>query len=85
MTDEGYLGAYENENEIEVKVNKEIVEELLNYMVIADGVGFASLISLTDEEYQAIHQRLYERGIVSEFMQSVFEQAEAVLDERVGK
>lgn len=83
MSDEGYLGAYENENEIKVKVNKEIVEEMLNYMAKAD--GFAGLISLTDEEYQAIQKRLYEQGIVSDFMELVLEEAEAVLNERVGK
>ena len=65
MTDEAYLGAYDSEREIKVVINREILEDMLNYM--EEG----KQITISDSQFYVIRNQVYEAGLVSDFIESV--------------
>ena len=65
MTDEAYLGAYESNQEIKVVINREILEDMLNYM--EEG----KQITISDAQFAVIRNKVYEAGLVSDFIESV--------------
>lgn len=73
MTDEAYQGAYESSQEIKVVINREILEDMLNYM--EDG----KQITISDAQFAVIQKQVYEAGLVSDFIESVL----AVIDNGV--
>lgn len=73
MTDEAYQGAYESSQAIKVVINREILEDMLNYM--EDG----KRITISDAQFAVIQKQVYEAGLVSDFIESVL----AVIDNGV--
>jgi len=65
MTDEAYLGAYDSEREIKVVINREVLEDMLNYM--EEG----KQITISDSQFYVIRNKVYEAGLVSDFIESV--------------
>lgn len=65
MTDEAYLGAYDSEREIKVVINREVLEDMLNYM--EEG----KQITISDSQFYVIRNQVYEAGLVSDFIESV--------------
>ncbi len=66
MSDEAYLGAYESPQEIKVVINREILEDCANYLY--DG----KRITISDAQFAVIAKKVYEAGLVSDFIDSVF-------------
>ena len=65
MADNAYLGAYESTKEIKVVINREILEDMLNYM--EEG----KRITISDSQFYVIRNQVYEAGLVSDFIESV--------------
>ena len=63
--DEAYLGAYESTKEVKVVINREILEDMLNYM--EEG----KQITISDVQFAVIRKKIYEAGLVSDFIESV--------------
>ena len=66
MTDEAYLGAYESNQEIKVVINREVLMDMLNYM----GEG-PTIMTISDAQFAVIRNKVYEAGLVSDFIESV--------------
>lgn len=65
MADNAYLGAYESTTEIKVVINRELLEDIANYM--EDG----KRITISDVQFAVIRKKVYEAGLVSDFIDSV--------------
>lgn len=65
MADNAYLGAYESTKEIKVVINRELLEDIANYM--EDG----KRITISDIQFAVIRKKVYEAGLVSDFIESV--------------
>jgi hypothetical protein len=73
MSDQAYLGAYENNTRIKVVIDKEILEDFLNYMEDDE-------VIVSDKQFADFLKQAYELGLVSDFIEAVVTLAEQVIE-----
>ncbi len=65
MSDEAFLGVYEDSKEIKIIINREILEDCANYM------NNGKQITINDAQFAVIVKKVYEAGLASAFIESV--------------
>lgn len=74
MSDETYLGAYEDNTQIKIVIDKAILEDFLNY------VGVDDEVIVSDKQFADFLKRANEVGLVSDFIEAVVTLAEEVIE-----
>jgi hypothetical protein len=74
MSDEAYLGAYEDSSQIKLVITKEILSDFLSYME-EDGE-----ITMSDKQFADFLKRSHDLGLVSDFIEAVVTLAEQVIE-----
>ena len=74
MSDEAYLGAYEDSSQIKLVITKEVLSDFLSYME-EDGE-----ITMSDKQFADFLKRSHDLGLVSDFIEAVVTLAEQVIE-----
>jgi hypothetical protein len=74
MSDEAYLGAYEDSSQIKIVITKEVLGDFLSYME-EDGE-----ITMSDKQFADFLKRSHDLGLVSDFIEAVVTLAEQVME-----
>jgi hypothetical protein len=74
MSDEAYLGAYEDSSQIKLVITKEFLSDFLSYME-EDGE-----ITMSDKQFADFLKRSHDLGLVSAFIEEVVTLAEQVIE-----
>jgi len=67
------LGAFESAETIKINLDKELVQEMLNYVVDND-------VSINETQWKKICSAIYESDLVADFMSDVLTIAEQTLE-----
>ena len=73
MSDEAYLGAYEDSSQIKIVITKEVLGDFLSYMEEDE-------VTMSDKQFADFLKRSYDLGLVSDFIEAVVTLAEQVME-----
>ena len=73
MSDEAYLGAYEDSSQIKIVITKEVLGDFLSYMEEDE-------VTMSDKQFADFLKRSHDLGLVSDFIEAVVTLAEQVME-----
>jgi hypothetical protein len=73
LSSQAILGAFESAETIKINLDKELIQEMLNYVVDKD-------VSINETQWKKICSAIYESDLVADFMSDVITIAEQTLE-----